>query len=96
VAGVPSAYFGEEVMAWGRIVDGSPMTVTGKVQKVPAARARGGGVMRACLHCEQPLGDAAMPVHAECLAGGIAHDAVAGLLELVAVMLAPAVIVWAG
>jgi hypothetical protein len=23
----------EEVMAWGRIVDGSPMTVTGKVQK---------------------------------------------------------------
>jgi hypothetical protein len=52
--------------------------------------------MRACLHCEQPLGDAAMPVHAECLAGGIAHDAVAGLLELVAVMLAPAVIVWAG
>jgi hypothetical protein len=32
VAGVPSAYFGEDVMAWGRIVDGSPMTVTGKVQ----------------------------------------------------------------
>jgi hypothetical protein len=52
--------------------------------------------MPACLHCSRPLADAAMPVHPQCLAGGVAHDAVAGLLELIAVMLAPAVIVWAG
>jgi hypothetical protein len=52
--------------------------------------------MRACLHCEQPLGDPSMPVHPECLAGGVAEEAVAGLLELIAAVVAPAVIVWAG
>ena len=45
--------------------------------------------MLACLRCEQPLADAAMPVHPECLAGGVAEEAVAGLLELIAAVSPP-------
>jgi fatty-acyl-CoA synthase len=33
VIGVPSARYGEEVMAWVKLVDRFPMTITGKLQK---------------------------------------------------------------
>jgi hypothetical protein len=52
--------------------------------------------MTACLHCTRTLADAAMPVHPECLAGGLAEEVVVGLLGLLALVLAPAVVVWAG
>jgi hypothetical protein len=48
-----------------------------------------------CAVCSKALSDGAV-VHPECVPAGVAREAAIALLELLAVVATPVVIVWAG
>ena len=62
--------------------------------EVPAARA--GERVVTCMVCSQLISERGVAVHAECLAAGLLQEAVLAAALLIATVVAPTVIVWAG